>query len=534
MSAFFASHQFPEEVVITHDDDWRDVFKDDDMQMLGPTALELQRVIFDHFKIVEEDGSAFLRATSDPTTDVLDRNLSASSDVIGITVEDPPLELLSPGISTSGRQSRRPPRFMRHFPDMSITHYSDNEIYSMPSVALGRYKHEVGNIPPGPSLDIQLSNSHSLNSFAGTYPVPAPHLPTHSGITQSRSSPQLHTQSDQFMDSAVEDGLWGIELVPSLPIASSPAHSDHGPHSPVPPWCRPRTGSDNSLEPPAWDSGNSNNFMEHMGNIGSALDDTVSIGEVIPPQPRRFDPMVGSPHRSSSGWHGTAHALNIFSFSPTPGSAGLDNGFLSPDTGLRRTKSHASRPPHLRQSRSEDIRSRSTLFPPDSDFMRNNNQFLSPIEPPPSIRGAKHHRSASGGSLRSERGGLGGGSQWSGASSTRPSPYPSPNVTSSPHYTELPFVGDGAPPLVVSKQNVTTVRTIKVSHNRRKQEATFICPVPGCGSTFMRSFNLKGHIRSHNEEKPFLCKWSGFCASGSSIMTVDSASMLSAWEEIQV
>ncbi|KAJ7813832.1 hypothetical protein B0H13DRAFT_1665137, partial [Mycena leptocephala] len=61
----------------------------------------------------------------------------------------------------------------------------------------------------------------------------------------------------------------------------------------------------------------------------------------------------------------------------------------------------------------------------------------------------------------------------------------------------------------VSKQNVTTVRTTKVLHNRRKQEATFICPVPGCGSTFTRSFNLKGHIRSHNEEKPFLCKSPG-------------------------
>ncbi|KAJ7755433.1 hypothetical protein B0H16DRAFT_1315741, partial [Mycena metata] len=65
----------------------------------------------------------------------------------------------------------------------------------------------------------------------------------------------------------------------------------------------------------------------------------------------------------------------------------------------------------------------------------------------------------------------------------------------------------------VSKQNVTTIRTSKASHNRRKQEATFVCPVPGCGSTFTRSFNLKGHIRSHNEEKPFLCKWPG-CGKG--------------------
>ncbi|KAH7871602.1 uncharacterized protein C8R40DRAFT_1054386 [Lentinula edodes] len=70
-------------------------------------------------------------------------------------------------------------------------------------------------------------------------------------------------------------------------------------------------------------------------------------------------------------------------------------------------------------------------------------------------------------------------------------------------------VGGANVPLVVSKPTVTTGRTKAASHNRRKQEATFVCPVPGCGSTFTRSFNLKGHIRSHNEEKPFLCHWPG-------------------------
>jgi len=66
---------------------------------------------------------------------------------------------------------------------------------------------------------------------------------------------------------------------------------------------------------------------------------------------------------------------------------------------------------------------------------------------------------------------------------------------------------------VVSKPNVTTGRTANASHKRRKQEATFSCPVPGCGSTFTRSFNLKGHLRSHNEEKPFQCHWPG-CGKG--------------------
>jgi hypothetical protein len=63
----------------------------------------------------------------------------------------------------------------------------------------------------------------------------------------------------------------------------------------------------------------------------------------------------------------------------------------------------------------------------------------------------------------------------------------------------------------VRKQNVTTHATSEASRGRRKGEAAFVCPVPGCGSTFTRHFNLKGHLRSHNEEKPYQCKWPG-CA----------------------
>jgi krueppel-like factor 4 len=48
---------------------------------------------------------------------------------------------------------------------------------------------------------------------------------------------------------------------------------------------------------------------------------------------------------------------------------------------------------------------------------------------------------------------------------------------------------------------------------RRINDAKFQCPVPGCGSTFTRHFNLKGHLRSHNDEKPFHCKWPG-CGKG--------------------
>ncbi|KAH8092677.1 hypothetical protein BXZ70DRAFT_898040 [Cristinia sonorae] len=77
-------------------------------------------------------------------------------------------------------------------------------------------------------------------------------------------------------------------------------------------------------------------------------------------------------------------------------------------------------------------------------------------------------------------------------------------------------MGSPAPenvPMNVAKVNVTTPSTADASQKRRKQPANFACPVPGCGSTFTRHFNLKGHLRSHAEEKPYQCKWPG-CGKG--------------------
>ncbi|KAF7315502.1 hypothetical protein MIND_00065500 [Mycena indigotica] len=61
--------------------------------------------------------------------------------------------------------------------------------------------------------------------------------------------------------------------------------------------------------------------------------------------------------------------------------------------------------------------------------------------------------------------------------------------------------------LQVEKQQVTTSATQLASASRRRNEAHFICPVPGCGSTFTRRFNLRGHLRSHTEERPYICEW---------------------------
>ena len=54
----------------------------------------------------------------------------------------------------------------------------------------------------------------------------------------------------------------------------------------------------------------------------------------------------------------------------------------------------------------------------------------------------------------------------------------------------------GSESMTVTKVNVTTPSTADASQKRRKQPANFVCPVPGCGSTFTRHFNLKGLFHS--------------------------------------
>ena len=197
---------------------------------------------------------------------------------------------------------------------------------------------------------------------------------------------------------------------------------------------------------------------------------------------------------------------------------------------------------------------RGFLSPIPSTFFSSNTAPPPPPPPPnghlPPIRGGRstspvrpsdsspgHMRRASSGT-RSER----GSEAWPGGPPLAPhrvSPYPSPHASPRPPINDLPFddysirssllgagfsqpqaafhIGYGSPSSAggsvyhtpgqspspapqltvdssVPKPTVTTGRTANASHKRRKQDATFICPVPGCGSTFTRSFNLKGEM----------------------------------------
>jgi len=250
------------------------------------------------------------------------------------------------------------------------------------------------------------------------------------------------------------------------------------------------------------------------------------MNDVLPP--------LDAIHRPSS----SASALQTsFSSGPLPqpfsfqdSSSQGNSSFLSPDFGvsqLRRARSDGAGAPRLshRQSRSEDIRP--TMlgpipnFPPSRhvDFLSqqrgpHGSQYLHPPDThQPFSRG--HHRRASSGSR--ERGMA--GPTWGAA---RSSPYPtSPSGSPSRLVEPLPDpgLGSGQSPLInnmtsgdvsagygsgyssggsrggtpaVARPNVTTTATADASMKRRINDAKFVCPVAGCGSTFTRHFNLKG------------------------------------------
>jgi hypothetical protein len=78
--------------------------------------------------------------------------------------------------------------------------------------------------------------------------------------------------------------------------------------------------------------------------------------------------------------------------------------------------------------------------------------------------------------------------------SSSPPPLSAVSTVSSPTTSPAtPGAMCRLPPIFqVERQQVTTSATQAASASRRRNEANFLCPVPGCGSTFTRRFNLRG------------------------------------------
>jgi hypothetical protein len=294
---------------------------------------------------------------------------------------------------------------------------------------------------------------------------------------------------------------------------------------------RARSKSDTSARPPQWSSSSLFNQQapqsQHLDSSSSnfAGGRTVHMNDVLAPVdaiPRPSSSASAIQTSLSSG-----SLPNPFSFQGQGSGAQVSN-YLSPDFGvaqLRRARSDGGGGPRLahRHSRSEDLTmlgpypgSGIPSYPPSrhvDDLLSHQRQaqFLHPPANQP-FRG--HHRRASSGSR--ERGSV-AGPTWG---AVRASPYPASPSGSPARLTEPlpdPGLGNGQPPLInnmsrgdvyqsgyvsdssrdmtpsaVARPNVTTSATADASMKRRINDAKFVCPVPGCGSTFTRHFNLKG------------------------------------------
>jgi hypothetical protein len=202
--------------------------------------------------------------------------------------------------------------------------------------------------------------------------------------------------------------------------------------------------------------------------------------------------------------------------SPHLSPSHLPGQFLSP------FDAQSAGPSQIRRARSDRGHNRGAVSEDFGNGMRGMTpdfpQFLAP-EMGLSAMARGHIRRASSGT-RSDRG-IGGmpmsagmvGHAW--GISARSSPYPSPNASPRGPIDHIPLpdvsvrqrprpqiLGNDDMGLAqmqpnsasgpVQKQNVTTHATKDASEKRRKVGAAFVCPVPGCGSTFTRHFNLKG------------------------------------------
>ncbi|KAG2015390.1 zinc finger and SCAN domain-containing protein 5, variant 2 [Coprinopsis cinerea AmutBmut pab1-1] len=155
-------------------------------------------------------------------------------------------------------------------------------------------------------------------------------------------------------------------------------------------------------------------------------------------------------------------------------------------------------------------------LPPPPHLQPSTSSTSSQMSPPPPGGQAPPKRSPKSSSdlfLAPNAAELYNHAQGLGLTNNPPNPDAAMTGPGANHYPSANGVTRLPPILQVEKQQVTTSATQMASASRRRNEAHFQCPVPGCGSTFTRRFNLRGHLRSHTEERPYVCEWPG-CKKG--------------------
>jgi hypothetical protein len=323
-------------------------------------------------------------------------------------------------------------------------------------------------------------------------------------------------------------------------------------HYLVPQQPRSRSKSDTSTRPPTWDvsfdpSSSNNRTSVNLNDILPSTDSQPQSQISFSTDAYRSGFSNPSPQPGLLSHYSFAGKSQADSQWLTPDMA------LTATT-LRRARSDSGKPFGHRHSRSEGGISYPPSAHPDfiartaaENLNTVKQQFLHPTETVPHPYRSHHRRNSSGSRDR------GIGALNSAPGSSRASPYPSPNASPLLGYDPLPSIPSiqnlppptgmgrgrpvsmpaygassyGIPPggigelsqqissgsnlsdmgstlngnsvpgikssaTVVSKPTVTTTATAEASERRRKTDANFACPVPGCGSTFTRHFNLKG------------------------------------------
>lgn len=275
---------------------------------------------------------------------------------------------------------------------------------------------------------------------------------------------------------------------------------------------RSRSKSDTSVRP-TWPGGEAVQQAQ-----GQTPDRQYSQSPLLPQLSTTHASSFGSPLISQLGTSGSISNLDN-------SISSNNNNFLSPDyaissgsaSDLRRARSEGYG--HRRNALSADMTPiyadpNNSLFSTSTLFGRPSSSTY--LSPDPSMAGISTGIGASGAHRRTMSGGSHGHSRslsrerTSLSASPYPSPHASPRVGGMEPLPDLysfsgtPIVHvmtqdpQGRPivasqqPIQVVRQNVTTHATADASQRRRRTEANFICPVPGCGSTFTRHFNLKG------------------------------------------